>query len=100
MNGELSQLPNGFNTYDIFDANTKYMYAIIDFISKKYNFTINDIPFLGVIGLDGIFYELKRKNIKLTVGWDIWSGVFIMSHCLEGNEYIVNVINYLNNNIL
>lgn len=41
-----------------------------------------------VAGMEGVYWGAQKDKFRLTLGWDIWSGIFIMSHCLDGDEYV------------
>lgn len=50
-----------------------------------------------VAGLDGIYWETQKDKRKLTVGWDIRSGLFLMSQCLEGDETVAQIGRFIDN---
>jgi len=85
VDSELRKLDNGLYSYEIFEADQNYIFTLADILEKQHSFRMISAP---MVGLDGIYWEMSRGNIKLTVGWDIWSGAFIMANCLNGNKYI------------
>ena len=90
MNGKLMKTSNGFNSYEISDADQNYIFVLADILTKRFDFHMVNAP---VVGLDGVYWEATKKNVKLTVGWDIWSGAFVMAHCSEGSEYVERLEN-------
>jgi hypothetical protein len=94
MEGKLNIIKNGFYSYDIYEADQNYIYQIADILTKQHGFSMVNSP---VIGLDCVYWDFNKNNIKLTLGWDIWSGAFIFAHCLNGNDYIKIVSDYFNN---
>ena len=88
MNGKLAKTANGFYSYEIFEAEENYMFTLADMLTKHFDFQITNAPF---VGLDGVYLDVIESGVKLTVGWDIWSGAFVSAHCSTGNEYIKKI---------
>ncbi|WP_315073561.1 hypothetical protein [uncultured Clostridium sp.] len=38
--------------------------------------------------------HLYNGQVRITVGWDNWSGCFAMAYCHEGDNYIVKLGGY------
>lgn len=49
--------------------------------------------------IDEVCIGLKINGHDVTAGWDIWSGVFIMSNDVSGNDTIKQIYNLLTANI-
>ncbi len=92
MKGKLYLASNGFNTYDIFEADQTFIFKIADILVDKFGFNGTAGPF---IGLGGCYLEVYKNHIRITVGWDNWSGCFSMAYCEQGNNYIKELGNYL-----
>lgn len=42
-----------------------------------------------MVGLDEQIYpSLKRSDLTLAAGWDIWSGHYLLSECVSGDEFL------------
>lgn len=48
-----------------------------------------------VEGLDTAIFPLMINGQKITVGWDIWSGIFIMADTAEGDIVVEQVYSCL-----
>ena len=84
MEGKLGKAENGYCTYDISNAEQDYIFVLADILTKRFGFHMaTPIP-----GLDGVYWDAVKEDVKLTVGWDVWSGAFVMANCMNGNEYI------------
>jgi len=88
MDGKLIKLENGFSSYEIFEADQNHIFVFADILEKQFDFQMINAPLLG---LDGVYWEASKGNVKLNVGWDIWSGAFIRANCLAGNGYIEKI---------
>jgi hypothetical protein len=91
VNGKLTQTASGFNSYEIFEGEEDYIFTFADILTKHFGFRTVDTP---VAGLEGVYLDVVKNNIKLTVGWDIWSGAFVNAHCSTGNEYVKKIADY------
>lgn len=49
----------------------------------------------GIAGLDGVYFDMKIDGYKMTIGWDIWSGLFIMSKEECATETVKAIYGYL-----
>lgn len=92
--GALHKISSGFLSYEFFEAKEDLIYdigaSLINYFGFKEQFT-------PAVGLDSIFWDFCRDDVKLTVGWDIWSGCFIMSNCKKGDEFIAQYQIYVEN---
>ena len=93
MDGKLRKLENGFSSYEIFEADQNHIFIFADILEKQFSFRMINTPMLG---LDSVYWEASKGSVKLTVGWDIWSGAFSMANCLSGNGYVEKVATYSN----
>lgn len=94
MVGTLTKIANGHSSYNIADADQNDIYKIADILIKTFGFKMAATP---VAGPDGTYWETQKDNIKLTLGWDIWSGIFLMSQCSAGDEYVAQIGSFIDN---
>jgi len=92
--GELQTISSGFLSYEFSEAKADSIYEIGASLTNHFGFKEQCAP---VFGLDGIFWDFFRGDVNLTVGWDIWSGCFVMSHCKKGDEIIAQYQYYVEN---
>ena len=91
MNGKLNKLSNGRSSYDVSEADENYIFIFANILRNQYGFDLAQNP---VPGLDGVYWEAAKDGIRLTIGWDIWSGAFVFAHCSVGDEYIEKIAYY------
>ncbi len=82
----------GYNSYEINDADPTFIYKIATVIVDVFKFT----HLKPIIGLEQVFIDFVKEEIKITVGWDIWSGCFVMAYDKAGDGYILEIGRYLN----
>jgi hypothetical protein len=88
LEGKLHKTASGFYSYDIVEADNDFIYKLANVLTKQFGFDMVNTP---MTGLDGVYWDAIKKNVKLTVGWDNWSGAFVMAHCSEGDEYVAKI---------
>lgn len=93
MIGKFYNLANGYKSYEIFEADEKYLFKFADTLIERFEFKNKGEP---IVGLESIYWDFYRQSIKVTLGWDIWSGCFINAHCEEGSNFIEEIGNYIN----
>lgn len=62
-----------------------------DVLIDKFEFENQHKP---LVGLDSWYMDLHKEQVRVTVGWDNWSGCFAMSYCNEGDNYIIKLGEY------
>ena len=92
MDGKMFKTASGFNSYEIYDAENDHIFIFADVLTKKFGFQMNTAP---MVGLDGVYWDASKLGVKLTAGWDVWSGAFIFAHCPKGDEYVKEIAEYL-----
>jgi hypothetical protein len=74
---------------------TLFIFKIATVVTEKFQFTHSN----PIIGLDQFFIDFVKGGVKITIGWDIWSGCFVMAHDMAGDKYIVEIGNYLDEHL-
>ena len=92
LDGKFHKTAEGNVTYDIYHAEAEHIFPVATLIQKKFGFLPKQLP---VMGLDSIFLELFRREIKIMVGWDNWSGLFVMAVDEKGNAAVREIGEYL-----
>ena len=92
MDGKIVKTASGFSSYEIFNAEQNHIFTFADVLTKRFSFHMDSAP---ICGLDGVYWDASKWNVKLTVGWDIWSGAFISANCPKGSEYVKEIAEYL-----
>lgn len=92
LNRKFFKTAKGHLTYDIYHAEAEHIFPVASMIEKKFGFKTLNVP---ILGLDSAYLELIQNEIKIIVGWDIWSGLFIMSSDLKGDTTVRKIGKYL-----
>jgi hypothetical protein len=93
MNGKINRISNGHISYDIYKAPAVFLVNIADFLTKRFDLTL--VSPKPIVGPDGSYLEFRKGNIRITAGWDIWSGCFIQAYCSGGDELVGDIGSYL-----
>lgn len=89
--GKLYTTAAGFLSYEFYEAEPNYIYELERVLTDLLKFETFTRPSYG---LDLHSWDFCKNDIRVTIGWDNWSGCFIMSHCKKGDEYILGLVNY------
>lgn len=91
IEGTICLISNGHKSYEIFEADESFILKMASVLIDKFKFEKQHEP---LVGLDGCYIDLYRGQIRVTVGWDNWSGCFAMAYCNEGDNYIIKLSEY------
>lgn len=89
---QLQKCPKGEFTCDNSAKSAEDIPELIKVLEKKFSVKYDE---KGAVGLDGVYFSVTIDEEQVTIGWDIWSGVFIMSKDIKGNNVIEAVYEYL-----
>ena len=87
----LRETPKGLLTYDL-GADYVLIFPLASKLEQKFGLEAPEAP---IFGLDQIFIDLIKDDLRITVGWDIWSDLFIMAMDKNSNELIKEISEYL-----
>jgi hypothetical protein len=90
--GKVHKTAKGHLTYDIEELEAYDVFPIATALQEKFGFRIGKFPGLDP---DELYIELFRNSIKILIGWDIWSGLFIMAMDESGDPVIREIGQYL-----
>ena len=94
MNDEwiISNLANGHKTCDNLAKEATQIFEVVSILEKQYNLICERFP---VMELSTTVFLVKIYGEEITIGWDNWSGIFIMADTNNGDEIIEQIYNYL-----
>ena len=86
LNGNFSITESGSISYEIFDAGAEKLPEIVALLQTRFGFTQQPLKW----GLEGCYLDCILESVEFIIGWDIWSGCFIMplSRSEEGDRII------------
>ncbi|MFT3894070.1 MAG: hypothetical protein QM730_20765 [Anaerolineales bacterium] len=93
LEGEFYQAANGHVMYSVFYAAPKILSEVGNILVAKFECTKLDPP---LAGLDAVITQCQKGNIELDLGWDNWSGFYILAVSSEGDELVREIGTYLN----
>ena len=79
-------------SYEIFEADSDFMFQIVEVLESRFGFHAITIP---MDGFDVIYWDFARDAIRVTVGWDVWSGCFVFATTEAGDEIVKEIGQYL-----
>lgn len=92
LNGKFYKTAKGNETYDIEHAEAEHIFPVATIIQKTFGFKPLQLP---IFGLDSAHLELIKEDIKIMIGWDIWSGLFVMAIDEKGNKAVREIGEFL-----
>lgn len=92
LTGCFHKTAQGRTNYEIFEADSDFLFQIVKLLESCFNFQAVNKP---LDGIDVIYWDFARDEIRLTVGWDIWSGCFIFAASEAGDEIVKEIGQYL-----
>lgn len=96
LTGKLFTVSNGHLSYEIDDANSELVPVIGQLLQNEFGF----VPTAGPsIGLNEVAIELVLAGTKIGLGWDTWSGAYVMAFTEEGDQYIKKIAGFLSNEL-
>ena len=93
--GKIYKTAKGYNSYEILDADALFIFKMATVITEKFHFTHAN----PAIGPDQVFMDFVKDGVRITIGWDIWSGCFVMAHDKVGDQYVEEIGNYLDDHL-
>lgn len=88
ISGETVEVANGHLSFEIYDVSANMLSVITDLLVDAHGFTAGDE---SVIGLDEVVTELSKGGVKLGLGWDNWTGAYLMAFCKDGDKLLGEV---------
>lgn len=67
------------------------VFEVVQILKDRFGFTSR----LPVCWMDEIYIDCKKQGLKLTVGWDNWSGCFVMANSSDGDMLVHEIGVYL-----
>jgi len=93
LQGNFHKGANGHVSYEIYYVTPDILFAISDILVTEFGCTQIELP---KAGLDSVITKCQKGDLELALGWDNWSGFYIFSNSLEGDELIKEIGAQLN----
>lgn len=82
LTGNFFETASGGLSYEIGEADSTALPKIAKLIEQQFAF----VPERFLDGIDVLWLDYRRDDLKITIGWDIWSGCFVMA--ASGPDYL------------
>jgi hypothetical protein len=96
LTGKTVTISNGHLSYEIYDAKSEFVPVLGEILQNEFGFSPIGSP---AIGLSEVVAEIELSGIKLGLGWDNWSGAYVMAHCEQGDSQINKIANFLSDEL-
>ena len=84
---KMCKLPSGCNSLDNDELEADAVSDVFDLLKAQIGKRLSVSSMVG-LSSDSLAGEFTVDGVSLTLGWDIWSGVFIMAHDSGGNKIL------------
>ena len=75
LTGRFFTTGSGVKTYEIYEATRHILPEIAALLQAEFGYT----PQALIDGIDVFYLDCEKEGSQITIGWDCWSGCFIMS---------------------
>lgn len=89
---KLCKIANGNYSCDNSELESKNIINVITHLQERFNIEYDN---RFAASLDGVYMDARIAGEKMTIGWDCWSGVFIMPKNKSGNSVVKAVFEFL-----
>ncbi|WP_226705218.1 hypothetical protein [Microbulbifer elongatus] len=96
LSGKTVTVSNGHLSYEIYDAKSEFVPVLGELLQREFGYSPVGMP---AIGLSEVVAEVELNGTKLGLGWDNWSGEYVMAFCEEGDLLIKTIANYLSDEL-
>lgn len=85
--GRLHRNASGRASYEVFEAEADFLTELSNALGRL-GFAPQRPP---IVGLDQVFEHYSNGDVRLTAGWDNWSGCFVFAWEPEGDRFVEEV---------
>lgn len=85
---------DGHKSCDNYDLSSEEIFKVITALEKYFHIEY-DSRRKSAVSPDMVGFSIDINNETFTIGWDIWSGVYIMSHSDAGDVIVEQIYAYL-----
>jgi hypothetical protein len=85
LEGFFCKAANGRQCYEIDQATPEFIYEAANILIQKFGFSEPKRP---VVGLDEVITECAKDERKLFLGWDNWSGFYVLANSPEDDDFV------------
>ena len=90
--GRMFKTAGGKASYEIESFEPEQVIPVSEWIQEHFGFEPKGLP---IAGLDQIFWTLEKGGVEIMVGWDNWSGLFVMAVDAAGEAWVEQIGTFL-----
>jgi hypothetical protein len=94
--GQFHITASGRTSYEIYEAEGEFVFHLVQILKDRFGYSPR-LPVLSWLSLDEIYITCQKDRLRLTVGWDEWSGCFVMASNRHADAAVVEIGGYLDN---
>jgi hypothetical protein len=83
--GQRFKNASGRENYEVFAAEVDFLSELTKVLARL-GFTPRRPP---LVGLDQVFEDYFKGEVRLTIGWDNWSGCFVFAWEPKGDPFVI-----------
>jgi hypothetical protein len=91
LEGFFWKTANGRQSYEIYKATPDFILVAAKILHERFGFS-KAKKLLD--GIDHLITDCAKDDVKLLLGWDNWSGFYLMSDSDAGDAVVIEVGNY------
>ncbi|MEZ9237930.1 hypothetical protein [Shewanella sp. 10N.286.52.A9] len=96
LKGNIVTARNGHLSYEINSASSSFLPVLSQILQKEFGcMPVGETTTF----VSEIVSDIELNGIKLGLGWDNWSGAYVLALCGEGDQHISDMANNLNKEI-
>jgi hypothetical protein len=84
---------SGRASYEIYLATPDFLQVAANVLRVRFGFSLAPEP---LVGFDQVITDCERDGVKLLLGWDNWSGFYVMADAAAGDNLVKEFGTYLN----
>ena len=92
LEGFFCKAANGRQLYEVEKATPEFIYVAAKILRQEFGFSELKKP---IFGLTEVITECSKDQLKLLLGWDNWSGFYVMADTPETDEVVMAFGKYL-----
>lgn len=89
---KITNIANGRKSCDNFDLESCDIPKVLSLLENKFEISYDNN---GGIGFSLVGLDLQINGERVTIGWDNWSGIFVMSKESAGDVVIEKIYEFL-----
>ena len=92
LEGAFYKAANGRQSFEIYRATSEFVFVTAKILHERFGFSKCKPPF---VGLDEVLTDCEKDGRKLLLGWDNWSGFYLMADSEAGDAIVFEIGTYL-----